>query len=206
MNIVQEIQTLRTQMDFVVQAIKGDQKLFDFNSVKTDLEHAMSIIDSSKTAIGNLKNTISTHEATIAAHLAKIAELANTVSVHESTIAAMADASNEFGAFANTIHAKFTEYETYLKQAANVVVADVASLVTPIQPAPVVTEVAPAPAPEPVVEPAVVITPNPVHSIAAPVAGDINAFNVDEAFKNIVGPGPAPATETVTIGPLQVNP
>ena len=182
MNIIAEIQDINKKLDILIKT-QGDtnMSLFDFTNVKNDFQHALSIIDASKTAIGNLKNTVESHVKTIASHVATIEQQAATIASHEATISAMAEASTEFGSFANTIHSKFTEFENFL-----------ASAVTPSHSASLTTSA-------PVVAPVAPVVSTPEATTVTPVANVVSIYNVDALYANAVGVG---VSQTVTIAPL----
>jgi hypothetical protein len=161
MNIIEEIKTIRSQVDFIVNHLKGDEtEMLDPNILHTELSKAQSLISRSKSAIQSLQAKIAQHEATIAAHLQET-DAAKAVETTVSDIASKFTAS-------------FQEFEDFLTGVtsntapvvANTVTATpVANVAVVVPPTPVVAPVTPA-VPDPV--PAANVAPQP--TVIGPLA------------------------------------
>jgi len=153
------------------------------DTIKAELEHAVGVVENSKTVITDLKTTVASHEQTIATQAA-------TIAAHEQTISTI---TSDLQGFVSSVKTKFDDFESFLNN----------DIVKPVE-----AVFVPEAAPVEVSNTEVVVAPSEPE---APVAANstITPDNFDSLFHNIVTSVASTtheaeqAVENITIGPLQ---
>jgi hypothetical protein len=102
LNIIKEIESINSKLDFIIEKIKGE-KMFDPSVLEQELNRATALVSRSKTFINSLLLKIKEHESTIANVTNQVINSANVVSTVSTISSGFTNTFSDFEEFLNSI-------------------------------------------------------------------------------------------------------